>query len=432
MALAKGDGGAPARDRRRHWAYIRVGYKGGVPQAGGKAHKAGGTPVFRWVRVGSPLYRQLRDKGIKPVAVRAHRSRPTGIPKAAQSGGSGGGGGKTGSGIGAAVGSAISKGGGGKARGIKASVRRGRKRRGKGSGDQAAISAISKQIGSAKVGKKLDTGMADTLAGLQYDAPIHDVKTLIDRLGPQNAQALADISNWFGQAQAANMQAGSRNAGIANDVAANQDAAVQGLMASLGGGGNDANAAIAVTQLNDSGLQRVLGGIEQQYHNDTDPLLAQAAATAQAAEQRRNLQQMQDYQLQLADLLGQRGQAKASNLLELNKYNNELAQQQFQNMLAKVQAGQAAASLGLDLRAKKAQLKQAKAQSKRDSGKFIPWNRLNPAEKTQLLQAAVYDPTGAKRPLAKARSYLVSLGYAAGHTSAHNAAIISGLQSYYR
>lgn len=423
MAIDKTDGtGQSRRDRKVHWAFMAVGLKKDNPN---KAQ--GGLTKFRWVKVGSPHYRRLRAKGVTPFAIRTGGPRPHGRPTKKEAPSfvgnvkHGAPGLKGPSGTGSQV-SGKGKGGGGKRR----------HKGGRGAGDQAVVQAVNKQIGSPHRGQKLDPGMADTLAGMQFDAPVHDLKVLIDRLGPQNAQALTDIGNWFGQAQAANMQAGSRDAQVAQDVAAQQDQATQGLLASLGGTANDGAGMLAAAGLNDSGLQRILGGIAQQSHSDMDPLLAQAAATAKTAEQRRNLEQMQDYQLQLADLMGQRGQAKAANLLDIRKYNNDLAQQTFQNILAKMQAGQAAASLGLDLQAKRADIRAHRQQAQRDSGKFIPWNRLNPAEKTQLLQAAVYKPDGTRRTLDAARQYLVSLGYAAGHTSAHNAAIISGLQSYYR
>jgi hypothetical protein len=399
----------------RHWAYIRVGYKR-IPGPTAKS-PVKKQAVFKWVRVGSPFYSQLRSKGVKPIAVRTRRRAPVNIPgntnsvrEAPRPSGSGG------------VPKtdpkpALRKSGGSAPR---------RKRGNSGSNDQATIRAANQAIGKSRVGSKLRPGMADAIAGMQYDAPIHDLKVLIDRLGPQNAQALADISHWFGQAQAANAQAGSRDAAVAQDVAAQQDQAVKGLMASLGGGGNDANAAIAAQEANDSGLQRILGGIEQQYHSDMDPLLAQAAASAQTAQQNRNLQQMQDYQLQLADMLGQRGQAKASAQLDISKYNNELAQQWFQNALAKMQAGQAAASLGLDLQAKRVQIRQAKQQGG-GSQKFVPWVKLNPAEKTQLLQAAVYTPDGRRRSRVQADQFLRGLGY-----SPHgNFSLAKALSSYY-
>jgi len=432
MAVDQTDGSGLSRnDRKRHWAYIRVGYRDHKTEHGMTLPGTGTHPVFRWVRVGSPLYKTLRGKGIHPVAVRTgKRPRPGTVPSKGSTGGHGKfGPGQRPDGVKADP----TKGGGHRGAGFQGGGGGGKRRRGgRGGGSaQATIHAVDQQIGNARVGQRLDTGMADTLAGQQFDAPIHDVKVLIDRLGPQNAQALADISNWFGQAQAANAQAGTRDSEIANGVADQQDQAVQGLLASLGGSANDGAGMLAAAGLNDSGLQRILGGIEAQSHADMDPLLAQAAASAKQSQQNQNLAQMQNYQLQLADLLGQRGQAKASNLLDIRKYNNDLAQQQFQNMLAKMQAGQAAASLGLDLMAKKADIRAQRAQSKRDSGKFIPWQHLNPAEKTQLLQAAVYKPDGTRRNFESARQYLVSLGYAAGHTAQHNAAVISGLRSYY-
>jgi hypothetical protein len=244
-------------------------------------------------------------------------------------------------------------------------------------------------LGSTKAGKRLGKGYADALAGVQFDAPIHDIKSLIDRLGPQNAQAINDLSHWFGNVSQLNAQAGARSGQIANEVAGNQDQAVQGLMAALGGGANPANQNIAALEANDSGYQRVLGGIQQQYHANMDPILAGAEANAKEREQRLNLTQMQDYQLQLADLLGQRGQAKATNQLEVDKYNNELAQQWFQNKLAKLNANLGAQAAGVDMQAKLAGIRQSQQQS-RAAGNTAQnvWRKMNPAQRDELLQRA--------------------------------------------
>jgi len=381
---------------------MRIGYK--TPPAGGKAHK--GAPVYAWVMVGSDKYRMLRSKGNSVYAVRTRKNLPKtakvygdptwgrlkpGNTKNASLDGVRVGG--TGPKIGTKKGDAamnrqqrkngVGGGGGGGGRG---------KRGGGVSSARASgrtTAAINQQLGSSKAGQKLGKGYADALAGMQFDAPIHDIKTLIERLGPQNQQAIGDLTHWFGQVSELNQRAGQRSGQIAEDVAGRQDQAVQGLMAALGGGANDANAQIAQLQANDGGYQRVLGGIQEQYHNDMDPILAEAAANAKEREQRLNLTQMQDYQLQLADLLGQRGQAKATNQMEVDKYNNELAQQWFQNKLAKLNAALGAQAAGVDMQVKQAQLGQARQESKaaRNPSQNV-WRRMNPAQRDELLQRA--------------------------------------------
>jgi hypothetical protein len=291
-----------------------------------------------------------------------------------------------------------------------------------------------------RTGQKLNEAQwAEAMAGLQYDAPIKDLKTLIARAGPQNAQTMADIDAWYGNATQLSQQAGQRSGAIAQDVASDQDAAVANLMQALGGGGNDANQAIAASNLQNTGLMRALGGIEQQYHQDMNPIMAAAQASAKTREQRLNLEMLQDYQLQLADMMGQRGQAERAALTEARQQNNQLSQTWFQNRLAQLNAALGAQAADIDMatavegiKSSRAQRRQARGQA---SGKFVPWARLSPPDRTQLLQAAVYLPNGQRRPIGAAQNFLVSMGYAAGskgaNTKTSNRAIVAALRSFY-
>lgn len=316
---------------------------------------------------------------------------------------------------------------------------------GKGGGFGAAVGGVQKSLGGkGQVGQKLNADQyANALAGMQFDPQIRDLKTLIARLGPQNTQAINDIDSWFGNATQLNQQAGQRTGQIYQDVAGQQDAAIANMMQALGGAGNEANQALAATNLRDTGYQRALGGIEQQYHADMNPIIASAQASAKQREQRLNLQQMQDYQLQLADLMGQRGQAEAAANFEARKYNNELAQAWFQNRLASVNAALGAQAAGLDMAVQRERIASSRAQraaAKKaggGAGKFVGWNRLNPVERSQLLTTAVYKPDGSRRPLGEAQNYLVSMGYAAGSRGKAipgrtNTKILAALKTFYR
>jgi hypothetical protein len=445
MAVDKKGGGSGKA--RKRYAWMRIGYKS--PAGGGKAHK--GAPVYAWVMVGSDKYSMLKAKGNAVYAVRSRKSIPKtatvygdpswgklkpGHPKGGPSldgvrvGG-------TGPKVGTKKGDkAMNRqqrkngvGGGGK-RGRGVSSARAR-------GQQQTQQAINQQLGSSKAGSRLGKGYADALAGQQFDAPIHDIKTLIERLGPQNQQAIGDLTKWFGDVGALNTRAGERSGQIAEDVAGRQDQAVQGLMAALGGGANDANAQIAQLQANDGGYQRVLGGIQEQYHNDMDPILAHAEASAKEREQRLNLTQMQDYQMQLADLLGQRGQAKASNQMEVDKYNNELAQQWFQNKLAKLNAALGAQAAGVDMQVKQAQLGQARQESKaaKNPSQNI-WRKMNPAQRDELLQRATGAHVRPDGTMATQRSMKEAQAWLSGVLknpvgSGKNAGLLTMLYQYY-
>lgn len=451
-------GGGPKN--KRHWAWMRIGYTSKSTQGGrfggGKAHTIKGKPVYKWVRVGTPFYNQLRSKGIAPAMVKAGR-QPRRSPGGSYIGKGGnsldightvkpgntkgasldgvrvhGDGPKIGTKAGDKAMNKLGKNGGGG--GGNGPNRKRKKQR--SSGFQSATSAIGKQLGGTKAGQKLGGGYAEAQAGLQFDAPIKDLKTLIARLGPQNTQAINDLTNWYGSVSQLNQQAGQRAGDIASDVSGAQDQTIQGLMAALGGGSNAGNAQLAALQANDSAYQKVLGGIEQQYHSDMDPIISQAGAQAKEREQRLNLTQMQDYQLQLADLMGQRGQAKAASQMQVDQYNNELAQQWFQNRLAKLNAALGAQAAGVDMQVKQAQLKQAKRETKASKGGPVAWKSLNPAERDELLQRATGSYVGtdglvhAQRSKKQAQALLSSwLKSPVG--SGKNPGLLTALYQYY-
>lgn len=291
--------------------------------------------------------------------------------------------------------------------------------------------------GASQTGAKLNVPQyAETLAGMQFDPAIQDIKTLIARLGPANAQNIQNIEDWYGDAQQAGTQAGARTAAAYEGAADQQSGEIQEMMAALGGGANAANPLLAAAGLNNQGYLRALGAVEQQYRADMDPILEQAAATTKTNEQRRNVEGMQNYQLELAGLIGQRGQAKAAANFEGTKYNNELAQVWFQNKIAEMNAALGAQSAGIDMAGKREQIaasrQQRQSAGKASKGGFIPWKGLNPIERQQLLTTAVYLPNGQRRSFSSAQNYLVSMGYAAGNSPTRNRAIVQALRSHYQ
>lgn len=440
--------GAGRRRPHKNYAWMRIGYK--TPSGGGRAHK--GAPVYAWVLVGSDKYNMLQSKGGTVYAVRRRRALPDGarvFGDPSYKGGTtqkhhpslngvrvGGDGPKIGTKAGNRAMDRLSGGNGGGVRG-GGGKSGGGKRRKRGGSSAQTTQAVAQMLGSTKAGKRLGGGYADKLAGVQFDAPIHDIKALIDRLGPQNQQAISDLSHWFGNVSQLNAQAGARSGQIANEVAGNQDAAVQGLMAALGGGANQGNQNIAALQASDSGYQRVLGGIQQQYHANMDPILAGAEAAAKEREQRLNMTQMQDYQLQLADLLGQRGQAKATNQMEVDKYNNELAQQWFQNKLAKLNANLGAQAAGVDMQAKLQGMRQNQRTSRAQGNTSQNvWRRMNPAQRDELLQRATGAHLRADGTMTTQRSMKEAQAWLSGVLknpvgSGKNAGLLTMLYQYY-
>lgn len=241
------------------------------------------------------------------------------------------------------------------------------------------LALFGKMIGDPNVGKMLPRSMADAIAGLQFDAPIHDMKNQIGREPYQRAQDLHDIANWYGQVQHLNNQAGDNATKIANQVASGIAGSGQDLMAALGGRANGAAGMMAAVTAQDAALQRQLGGIEATYRSDNNAQLENAQAGASAATSAQHSAQANDLQLKLADLLGQRGQARKAALMDILDKNNALAQQRFTNRQSKLESkiGALAAMGNIDLtRATTAAQEQQTHQGSNPS-KHIPWDSFN-------------------------------------------------------
>jgi hypothetical protein len=246
----------------------------------------------------------------------------------------------------------------------------------------------------------LGRGMADTLAGMQFDPQIQELMTQIEQGKRDESQNQADIGHWYGQVEGAQHTAGQR------DTEANQAAkdsvnnALQGILASLGGSrGAGVVGAAGLNDLTDLAAQ---GSSQDRYNADLAPLLKdeaagqhsrEAAAASQIASQRGNA---------LVGLRGQRGQAKAKALMDIVQANNQGRQSNFQNRLAIQNARLAAASLGLNadqtyagiaaqqantrMNQQKLKLESLAAQQK--TGK-MSWAKLNYPDRQTVIQDAV-------------------------------------------
>lgn len=283
----------------------------------------------------------------------------------------------------------------------------------------------------------LPTGMADSLAGGQFDPQIQDARVAIARAPQKKAQDLADIKNWYGAVQGSLGKANERNQAAAGTAQKNSGDAAAAVLASLGGSANGAAGMVGEAGAADSNLLGQLGTAEANYQNDLAPILQDEQAGASRNQLNAENTNAQNLALQLASLQGQRGQAKnaalmqimqANNttkdnqlqqLLNIKQYNNNLNQQNWSNQLSGKEAAISAAMTGAQIAGLNAQTAQATTAA----GGFTPWAKLQAPDRGRLVDAAlanVIDPSKAgallgtmtpDQAMQSARNYLVGQGY---------------------
>jgi len=202
---------------------------------------------------------------------------------------------------------------------------------------------------ATKIGVIQPNSLADTLAGLQYDAPIHDARLALGNEQAQGAQDVHDIGHWYDQVMGAQHTAGERDHTASAGAMDSVKNAVTSIIQSLGGGANAGAAEVGAAGEDKVGLLAALGLNQDQYNNDLAPLLQAEGAGAKSRQLAVNSQAEQKAHAGLTDLLGQRGQAVAKNLLDVQQQNAQTQQQRFQNKLALEQANEAALMAGLNV-----------------------------------------------------------------------------------
>jgi len=272
-------------------------------------------------------------------------------------------------------------------------------------------------LGNPNTGQKLSSSLADQIAGLQFDPQIADTNQQIKQTGANNAQALADINNWYAKIQQQNTAAGQANATSNQQIAATQSASDQALGSIAGGASNAAGTQLAAQSSANEALTHLLAATDSMYHSNETPILSQAAAGSAAAQQASGNAALSALQSTLSSLQGQRGQAKGAAMEQIIQQNNALAQQRFSNSLAKQQAAAGIqqlignnALMHLKIQSQKLSNKTQQQQTAAATG-FTPWVKLTAPQRVSVIQNAIFSPNGTKRPLGKARAILLGLGY---------------------
>lgn len=200
--------------------------------------------------------------------------------------------------------------------------------------------------GGTNTAHLIGRGMADTLAGYQYDPQIHELLTQLAQGQRDETQHQGDIGNWYGQVEGAQRTAGQRDTEAADHAHQVTTQALQGILQSLGG--SRGAGVVGAAGLNDINAQAQQGSSQDRYNADLAPLLKQEEAGAHSRELALGSQRENAINQSLVGVRGQRGQARAKALMDIIQANNQGRQSNFQNKLAVQNAQLAGASLGLN------------------------------------------------------------------------------------
>lgn len=225
-------------------------------------------------------------------------------------------------------------------------------------------------ISEALAGKgisPLAASYADTLAGAQFDDAIRQLKLEMDRQPRQTEQNKRDITDWFGQVLSSLDTAGERDKAISQAGVSSVQDASKDIIASLGGAANDASAAVGEAGQQGVDTLAALGTAQGEYNADLAPILQNEKAGNLSRQDAIGSQLAHEMASQMLGLKTQRGQAKSNAMMDITRYNNDLAssrldrlmgikqynnslgQQKFQNELALSDAQMAALMNGMSL-----------------------------------------------------------------------------------
>lgn len=293
---------------------------------------------------------------------------------------------------------------------------------GTGGGQTAAPSAGGASGAYVRVGSDLDAKDADRLAGLQFDPQLRDAETLARELPVQGAQNLADIKNWYSQVLASQGKAAIRDAALTEQGIASVGGATSGILGSLGGTANEGAGMIGAAGVDAAASLGALGTSNAQYQEDVRPLLEAESTGVSARELALQRNRAKEVANQIINLRGQRGQAKGAAEMDIRRYNDEMAQRDFQNNLAIAQTVQAAKMGGVDLESQQLRnelMRRDLNQKPTDPGAFIHWDKLPLPDRANMVSSImgnVLGPQGGlimspKKTYESARKRAISMGY---------------------
>jgi hypothetical protein len=179
----------------------------------------------------------------------------------------------------------------------------------------------------------IDPSVAGTLAGTQYDQAIADAKAALVQQQSDNAQALANVGNWYDQVLGSQGRAATADHNLSQAAQGSERDANASILASLGGGANAAGSAVAAAGQNNLGTLGALGNIEDQYNADLVPLLKLGQAGASSSQQAANARAMAAALQNVQDLTSEKGATAAKYGYDILGQNNQIRDAQATRLL---------------------------------------------------------------------------------------------------
>jgi hypothetical protein len=142
---------------------------------------------------------------------------------------------------------------------------------------------------------------------------------------------LGRIQGWYDTVGQQVDKARQRGIDMTSALSAADQSNAQGLMASLGGEANPANASVGQVAQSGVNTLNAMGAADAQYLADIGPLLQGEAASMKDSEIQRLAGMQQDYQSQLAQLTSQDTSGKAQLAMQIAQMNQDAGQQSYQN-----------------------------------------------------------------------------------------------------
>lgn len=251
--------------------------------------------------------------------------------------------------------------------------------------------------GGTNTASLLPRGMADTLAGYQFDPQIHELLSQLEQGKRDSSQHQSDIGNWYGQVAGAQDTARTRDTEAAQHAQGDVTGTLQSILQSLGG--SRGAGVVGAAGLNDLTGLASQGASQDRYNADLAPLLKQEEAGAHSRQSAQDSQTANQRHQQLVELRGQRGQGVGKALVDIMQANNQGRQTNFQNRLAVQNAKLAGASLGLNADQTYAGIDAQKAATRQNERKLTlaeqqasgrpNWAKLNYPDRQTVVHDAV-------------------------------------------
>lgn len=201
---------------------------------------------------------------------------------------------------------------------------------GGGAGGGGFAGMLAQLLGQANTGKMLPSSLASMAAGPDT-AMANTLQDQINQLPSAKQQALANISDWYGQVSKAEDTAASRDQSMADAGSAAMQDATKGIMSSLGGSAMAGSGQIGAMGANDANTLQAIGASDKQLSSDLAPIFDLAAASAKTTRSRQYDSALQNLQDQLGQAQGQGQADKAAALQAIMGANNSTRQSNYSN-----------------------------------------------------------------------------------------------------